>query len=78
MKQLIDLLLERVLIVSIFVCFSTHFSIYLFVYFNVSYNALTCIQDSKKNKNKNKNELLTKTKNIELRQIVFRFVINLN
>jgi len=41
-------------------------------------NILICIQDSKKNKNKNKNKLLTKTKKIELKQIVFKFIINLD
>jgi len=78
MKQLIDLLLKRVLTISIFVCSLTHFFIYFFIYFDMSCNALTCIQDSKKNKNENKNKLLTKTKKTKLRQIVSKFIIDLN
>jgi len=60
--------------ISIFVYFSTHF----FVYFNVSYNALTCIQDSKKNKNKNENKSSIKIKKTKSKQIVFRLVANLD
>jgi len=60
--------------ISIFVYFLTHF----FIYFNVSYNALTCIQDSNKNKNKNENKLSIKIKKIKLKQVVFKFIANLN
>lgn len=74
MKQLIDLLFERVLKVSIFVYFSTHF----LVYFDVSCNALTCIQDSKKNENKNENESSMKMKKTKLRQVAFEFIANLD
>ncbi len=73
-KQLIDFLFEQILKISIFACFSTHF----FVYFDVSCNALTCIQNSKKNKDKNKNKSLIKIKKIKLRQIVFELVANLD
>ena len=58
MKQLIDFLFERMLKINIFVYFLTHF----FVYFDVLCNALTCIQNSKKNKNENENESLIKIK----------------
>ncbi len=74
MKQLIDFLFERMLKISIFVYFLTHF----FVYFNVSCNALTCIQNSKKNKNENENRLSIKMKKTKLKQIVFEFIVDLN
>ncbi len=46
----------------------------------MSCNALTCIQNSKKNKNKNKNKnkMLTKTKKIKLKQVIFKFIVNLD
>jgi len=39
---------------------------------------LTCFQNLKQNKNKNKNELLIKIKKIKMKQIVFKFIVNLD
>jgi len=58
MKQLIDFLFERMLKISIFVYFSTHF----FIYFNVSCSALTCIQDSKKKQKQEQEQIVDKDK----------------
>jgi len=74
---LIDFLSKQVLKIN-FVCFSIYFFVYFFVDFDISCNALICIQNLKKNKNKNKNKLSTKTKKTKLKQIVSRFIVDLD